>query len=139
MKRNKLLWLLLLVSMQAVAQVSLGQQKKSVTAKQDSMIASFAAKGELARIKYGHLGLPAQKNDSVSEASKSIMLRKQLNSLPPVSQQVPCNFKYNGVSSSPKKMDDQWLKRQNQRDSYMNGYDDVLFDAGFSILDAIFK
>ena len=139
MMRKMLLWLLLLGSLQATAQVSLGHQKKSVTAKQDSMIASFAAQRERALVKYGYIGEPKQKNDSALGHSKSIMLRQQLNSLPQAGQSVPRSFKYKGLPSTPKTMEDQWLKRQNQRNSYMNGYGDVLVDAGISVLDAIFK
>lgn len=125
--------------MQATAQVSLGQRQKSVTAKQDSMIASFAAKREQALVKYGHIGEPTLRKDSVSEASKSIMLRQQLNSFPQSGQSVPRTFDYKGLPSTPRTMEDQWLKRQNQRNSYMNGYGDVFVDAGISVLDAIFK
>ncbi len=139
MMRKIFLWLLLLGSMQAKAQVSLGHQKKFATAKQDSMIASFAAQREQALLKYGHIGEPMSKNDSTSEAAKSIMLRTQLNSLPKTGQSVPRTFDYRGLPSTSRAMEDQWLKRQNQRNSYMNGYGDVFVNAGISVLDAIFK
>ena len=120
--RHMLLLLFALAVMQATAQVKVGQKPSTLAVPHDSLTTSLAAKTDT--------------------ATQSIMLRRQLNSMP-VSNQLkfqPLDHKYlPSTSFTPNMPEDQGQLRLRRRNQVEDGYGSSLVEAGMSILQGILK
>ena len=120
--RHMLLLLFVLAVMQATAQVKVGQKPSTLAVPHDSLTTSLTAKGDT--------------------ATQSIMLKRQLNSMP-VSNQLkfqPLDHKYlPSTSFTPNMPEDQGQLRLRRRNQVEDGYGSSLVEAGVSILQGILK
>lgn len=127
MMRRMFLLLFVLATLQATAQVRVGQKAATQTAPHDSLMASAGQNRQTAQ---------------TDTATQSIMLRRQLNSMP-VSNQLkfqPLYHKYlPSTSFTPNMPEDQGQLRLRRRNQVEDGYGSSLVEAGASILQGIFK
>ncbi len=132
--RHVFLLLLVLATLQATAQI--GKNPGTLKASQDSLAASLAAQNRQETVT-----CPAGQSARTDTATQSIMLRKQLNSMP-VSNQLklrPVDYKFLPSSSSPNMPEAQGQLRLRRSNEAANGYGSSLVEAGMSILQGILK
>ncbi len=137
--RQMLLLLFALAVMQATAQVKVGQKPSALAVPHDSLTTSLAAKNRLAGM---NDKCPAGQTAQSDTATQSIMLKRQLNSMP-VSDNLkmrPVDYKYlPSTSFTPNMPEDQGQLRLRRRNNAEDGYGSSLVEAGVSILQGILK